>query len=144
MAARFLNKYTVLLTLQKRLDASEVTLYEAVLGLFALQRLFRVTGQVDVLSDADQLWALSVYERLRAIIEGREPTVDENEVWMNIWLTHSGADLLVAHKASAELLESARGGGGHGLRKISSPRETAGGTGEDPGEPHAAEHRTDD
>ena len=135
MAARFLNKYTVLVTLQKRLDSGAVTLYEAVLGMLALQRLFHIAGQTETLSDVDQLWAMHVYEQLRAITEGRAADSDEddNEAWMDVWLTHSGTNLLVAYQASAELLASVQGGDQRGIREVASPRKTTGGAEENAG-----------
>lgn len=121
MVERLTNKFTILLTLQRRLDADEISKYEAVLGMLALQRLFCLTN-TGVFISSDDLWAFYVHQRLKSIItsSGDNPVdIDANNNWMNIWLTHRVSDMAVAEVSSAELLASTRGNV-NGLYKISS------------------------
>jgi hypothetical protein len=130
VAERHLNKWTILLALQRRLAAGRVGLYEALLGTHALRLLFPELRAGDTLAfpEPAMQWAFKVAQHLRCIVDGTEWTVeDDNESWLAIWMSQPTSRQLVSEQAVEALLDSAGGlqESEHGLHEIQAAGEAA-------------------
>ncbi len=107
MAERRIDKWSILLAIQRRLDKGKVTRYEAVLALKALAHLFPtpVADGLKLDVSSTDAWVRTVGLRLENKIEGELDTAElNNENWMAVWMSQSVIKQVIGETNARSLL----------------------------------------